>query len=349
MPKLLKKVKEEVSEEKSTEPAPIISSGSMLLNLACSDNIFGAYQLGRMVNVVGDSSSGKTILCLSMLADTCYDSRFNDYRMIYDDVEAALSMDLEYLFGSELPNRLEANEPSNNIQEWYGKVLRLIKDKEHFIYVLDSFDALTSLEEQERAGKYAEDKMESGSYKMEKQKFSSEMFRVIARDIERTKSLLCIVSQTRDNIGYGAMFNPKTRSGGNALKFYSSHEIWLSKGSAYKAKERIIGIDCKASVKKNKFTGKIRNVDFPIYYDYGIDNVGSCVDFLLEEGVWKKGQKKIEVPEFEFEGTRDALVKLVDSSDEKMKLVFDLVQNTWVEVEESIRLNRRRRYADPGR
>ena len=351
---------EEVSTKKPLSSAggikkrqDLIPTGSVMLNLACSDQIDGGYGLGKIVNLIGDSSTGKTLLALSMLAEVAGLKRFNDYRLIFDDAEMALEFDMEYLFGKKIVKRIETDIISDTIEEWYGNVLRTIKKGKPFIYVLDSFDSITSEAEQERGKKYEKTKAQlaaerkgkkkKGSYKTEKPRMASEILRVIGGKIADNKSLVFIISQTRDNIGFGAMFQPKTRSGGKALKFYCTHEIWLAVGKAVKSKERDIGNAVMAKVSKNKLTGKKREIEFPIYYDYGADDISSCVDFLVKEEYWKKAEKKIKVPEFSFEGSRRRLIYHIE--DETLeKDLFNLTGTVWNEIEESLRLDRKKKY-----
>ena len=99
---------------------------------------------------------------------------------------------------------------------------------------------------------------------------------------------MIIVSQTRANLGFGAQFKPKTRFGGNALDFYCSQIMWLSVIESLKKKGRKVGTRVQVKVTKNKSSGKERTVNFIILNDYGIDDLTSMVEFLVEEKFWKK-------------------------------------------------------------
>jgi len=356
-----------VEEVKS--PLLYIPTGSAMLNLACSDRIDGGYKAGKIVNLIGDSSSGKSILVLTGLAEMCYMSRFDKHRLVLDDAERANEFDIEELFGSELVNRLEVmdEDASETIEEFYGNVLVELDKPEPVIYVLDSFDSLTSEAEQERSVAYKKKKKDKkGSYKTEKPRMASEILRVIKGRVADSKSLVLIVSQTRDNIGFGAMFQPKTRSGGKALKFYSTHEIWLAVLQAEKSKGLNIGNWVGAKVTKNKLTGKKRDVTFPIFYDYGVDDIGSCVDFLLESVHWKKikpkkeskkrklltdeekkkqkGSQKIDAVEFDIQATKAKLISSIEDEG-LVDDLFDIVQQVWNNREDSVKLKRKRRFA----
>src|SRR5690606_25785618 len=109
-------------------------------------------------------------------------------------------------------------------------------------------------------------------------------------------------------------------------------------------KDRQIGIISRISVKKNRLTGKEWTVEVPIYWSIGIDDVGSCVDFLIEEKHWKKdGQGKIDAKEFEFVGTRNKLIDHIEHEG----LEFDLrqlVAEAWKKIEDGCRVERKSRY-----
>jgi recombination protein RecA len=333
--------------EKKVDKAQIlVPTGSVMLNLACSDSIKGGFQPGKIVNIIGDSSSGKTLLALTMLAEVNQRSEFDNYRLIFDDAEEALEFDIAYLFGQGTADRIETGTRSNTVEDYYGNVLRALSDGRPFIYILDSFDSITADAEVKRSKEYENKKADkSGSFKTEKARMSSEILRVIKGKLKETESLLIIVSQTRDNIGFGAMFQPKVRSGGKALKFYCSHEIWLAVGSKEKKKGLEIGASVFAKVSKNKLTGKKRDIDFPVYYDYGVDDLTSCIDFLIAQKVWTKDKQKIKSGNFFAEPK--TMPKLLDAIEEHEyeKALFKLAQDTWSGLEESIKLNRKRKYA----
>jgi recombination protein RecA len=328
---------------KDETPAFLIPSGSTMLNLACSDSIKGAYGAGKIANLIGDSSSGKTILAWSMLAEVCNDPSFKDYKLIYDDVEAALEINVKKMFGTKTSERVEKIS-SDTVEDFYGTVVSLTNDPTPFIYVLDSLDALTCVEEQKRAEEYAKEKSnKGGSFKTEKPRMIAEIMRVIVRKIKKSNSFVLIISQTRDNIGFSSMFVPKTRSGGKALKFYCTHEIWLAVGKKYKELEREIGADVQVKVTKNKLTGKKRSILFPLYYDYGVDSIGSCINFLLEEKHWKKSGSNIDATEFNLVSSYKKIIDHIENNSLEKEL-DSIVNKVWNEIEEKIKLNRKSRY-----
>ena len=325
----------------------LIPSGSTLFNLACSDTINGAFLPGKVVNLIGDKSTGKTFLYLTMLAEICQSSIFDKYELYHDDVEAAVEFDTDYLFGEKLSKRLRSpwnGSGSATIQDFHTKIFELINRGKPFIYGLDSFDALTSDEEISKFNQKVGGKTTKGSYALERTKGLGAMFRQITQGIKKTGSLLVIISQVRENISE-MPFTPKyRRTGGRALGHYSSYELWLSfpEKSKIKKNDHIIGINCLAKFTKNRMTGKVRNALFPIYYDYGVDDISSCIDFLIKEGHWKHTNKTVVTKEF---GTyeKQVLINLIEK-DGRENDVRNIVGQVWTKIEEDLKLNRKKKY-----
>ena len=339
-----KKPAKEIIPDESGYNGLLIPSGSKMLNMACSDNIKGAFALGKIINVIGDSSSGKTLLELSMLSEIANIPAFDDYELFFDDAENALTFNIKKLFGSVLDERLRLDKKSNTVEAFYGNVLRRITKGIPFIYVLDSLDSISADAEIERAKQYEEEKeKKKGSFKTEKPRMVSEMLRVIKGEISETDSLLSIVSQTRDNLGFGAIFTPKVRSGGKALKFYCSHEVWLAVGKKKKKSDLEIGADVMGKVSKNKLTGKKREVTFPIYYDYGVDDLASCIDFLIERKVWTKSKRAVHTSDMFEEMALPKLINVIEESNREQE-IFDLAARTWWERENSVKLKRKKKF-----
>lgn len=330
-----------------------IPTGSTLLNLACSNRADGGFGKGKLVNIIGDSSSGKTFLALTLLASVCYDERFKSYRKFLDDVEASNEFNMENLFGEKSKQIVspynDGVKSSDTIQDFYYTVDTFLKDTKPFVYVLDSMDALTSEEEvkkfDDRKEAFRKGKQAKGSYGDGKAKFNSENLRKIVRHLETSSSLLLIISQTRDNIGLS--FAPKIRSGGKALKFYSSYEMWMAVTKTLKKTvngiDRVVGVNTRIKLTKNKVTGKYCEIDIPIYYQYGVDDIGSCIDYLVKEGVWEKTGAKIVPTNLDMCGTKDSIISFIEEEN-KEKEVRSLVESTWLEVESIIKPKRKKRF-----
>ena len=339
-----KEVKEAIREKKVVpeRKKQLLPTGSTLLNLALSDAYNGGIVPGSLSNIVGDSFAGKTLILWTMFAEIARHPHFKHYRLIYDESEASFYMNIDKLFGLS-EGRVEVNTCSDTIQSFYQNVLRAINDGRPFIYGLDSLDGISSLEEKERAGEIAEGKEAGGSYKIEKARWMSEIMRNIVDPLEKTDSAVIIISQTRDNIG-ATFGEKKTRSGGRALRFYSTYEYWLSVIGHEKIKNREIGANIALSVKKNKYTGKRRSIDFPIYFSYGVDDLGSCVDFLVKEGAWTKSGSRITTANDLFpDGQRKNIIQHIEENNLEDKL-REFVGVVWNSIEKSLDLERKPRY-----
>jgi len=350
--------------KKKAEKDELIPSGSTMLNLACSDDPSGAFVLGRIVTLPGGSASGKTMLMLTMLAECARNKRFDDYDFIYDDGEETFDgFNIEYLFGEALSKRIsppgvdENGKPlhSGTIQDFKASILTRMEKERPCIYILDSLDSLTSDEELRREYNQALVKAKTpeavqelkGSYKTEKAKAIGETLRMVNGKIKHSKSALFIVQQERAKIGVS--FGPKkSTSGGMAPYFYSSHQVWLNMLSSIvkevKKLKRKTGNKIVASVKKNKITGKIRDVNFDIYYDYGVDDLSSCVDFLVSSGYWKKKGTMIQAKGLDLLQTKTKLIREIEEKD-LQKDLQRITAEAWLLIEDQIKLKRKRKYS----
>ncbi len=346
------------------EPVPtkeLLSTGSTLINLACSGRPQGGLAMGKYVFFVGDSSSGKTFLSLTCLAEANRSKRFDNYRFIFDNVEDGALMDFARYFGQGVADRVEPaggyddeKQPvySRTVEDFHFNVDDAIDNEKPFIYILDSMDSLTSKYEDE---KFAEKKTEArggkkakGDYGDGKAKANSRFIRRLLSGLKRTKSILIVICQTRDNIEAGPFESSKTFSGGHAIKFYACLEMWTSVKSrlkkTVKEKELQVGIISKVAIKKNRLTGKEWAVEVPLYFSHGIDDIGSCVDYLIEWKHWKKKDGgQIFANEFEFKGYREALIKKIESENLEREL-RTIVTEVWREVEAACTVDRKKRY-----
>ena len=357
MPRTKPQTEKKTKGSKVTPKSKLVPSGSTLLNLALSDNPFGGYLRGTMVNTVGDSSSGKTFLAMSTFAEMGLMRSLDPYEPVFDDAEHANAFDMPHLFGKKIASRIQPPAidkeglpvHSNTIEDFHFHVTQHLK-KGPCIYVTDSMDALTCEEEQDKAEEIMKAREKgkdvSGSYGTAKAKANSQILRLIVGDLEKTDSFLNIISQTRDRIGASFMQSKKIRSGGHALEFYGTHVLWLAKLGKItvtrKDHKYTIGVNCRVRVSKNKLTGKVREVEFPIYYDYGVDDIGSCTDWMVEHGVWVKKGKVIDAGDFG-EGSRKDIIRNIEDNDLE-KDMKNAVGEAWQEIEESLRSGRKRKY-----
>jgi len=338
-------------------PPDLLPTGCTLLNCAFSDNPFGGFRKGKIVNIVGDSSAGKSILCYTSLAAIASDPAFDNYRLIVDDAECADSFDVKKLFGKKLLDRLEPpgwknDEPihSETVQDFLMMLKDAVNENKPFVYILDSWDAVDSEEDQKHLDdmyknwkKDRENK--KGTYGTAKAKMASTILRNIKSDINKTQSVVVIVSQVRENLNAGMFGSKKTRSGGKALKHYSWQECWLYLGSKIKHPSTKLptGVTTYSKTEKNRQTGKLRDVEFTIFYDLGIDDVAANIKFLDSVNYLKKKKQTYVIPELDFEGTKDKLIAHIEDNNLE-KEVQRMVGEAWKEREDSIKLSRKKRF-----
>jgi RecA/RadA recombinase len=351
-----KKPVEEVEDSpREFKAEDLVPSGSTLLNCACSDTPWGAFRLGTIATIPGTSQGGKTMLVLTALAEARALERLNHYELYYDDVEEALEIDVNYMFGRDLFENMAAPPlgTSNTIQQFKANILNLSKNERSFIYVLDSFDALTSDEELEKEMKKAlamakseeAAKAIAGSFGMEKAKIAGQILRMIKGELAKTNSLLLILQQLRQNTDRKTPFSPKyVVSGGEAPYFYSTHQCWLTKAENIKDKGQRIGAIANVSVKKNKLTGKYREISFPIYNDYGIDDLASCIDFMVDVGPWIKEGTKIKATELDLVLPKSKLIEEIEEKGLERRL-RKAVGAAWKKNEEDLKLKRKPKYS----
>jgi len=333
-------------ENSKINKSHLLPTGSTLLNLAGSDSRHGAMIPGHLYNFIGDSSSGKTLVSLNCLAEANIKPFFDDYDFHYDDVERGCGFDIGMMFSESLEKRLQVHH-SDTIEQWQDNMTEVVAEGKPFIYILDSYDALDSeeAEKQREAEKKARDKgnVVNGSYGMAKTKKTHALFRDIVDSLDEMNSILIIISQTKDNIN-PMSFKKKTRNAENALEFFSSQCIWFAMAGKEPSKNRIIGTKTKAKYDKNRLTGKRREAQFSIFNEDGIDDLSSCIEFLLEEKWWNTRKLTILATEFDIEATKAKLIQHIEENNLEDKL-RKITEKCWVQIEESLKRNRKKRYA----
>lgn len=352
-----------------------LSSGSYLINLACTGNANIAYHKGSYVILIGDSNSGKSWEVITALAEATINPSFDGYSLIYDGPERGAKMNLKKHFPS-LVDRILAPSydddgypiPSSNIEEFYDNLDDALA-RGPCVYVIDSIDALSSEDEEKKArqnklarrrkgkadGEGAEIK---GSYGDGKAKKNSTNLRRFLKPLEKTGSILLVINQSRDKFGFMVKPGEKTHAGGHALEFYADTQLWFSIRERIKqtvrGRPRSIGTLCKIQVKRTRHTGYEGSIEVPIFKSSGIDNIGSCIDWLVDEKYWKrskggeikkgfKGNYSLEAPEFDHVGTREQLVKLIEDT-KREKELRQIVSQLWKEIEAACAIPRKNRY-----
>lgn len=354
------------------EPSPLLlPTGSTLLNLALAENPYGGWAKGSIANVIGDSHAGKSFLVWQTLAELANSSYYDGYGLYYDDCESALHFNVVKLFGAAADERVNYGDDfrSELVEKCFFRIKSLLKPvkgkarPDPVVYVVDSLDGLSSEEE---VGK-KESEIGKRDYP-DKPRILSEQLKQVASLVAETRSLVLVVSQTRQNIG--VMFGAKKRrSGGDALRFYSTHEMWLAVRGHIRVKDKDVGTQIRIRITKNKLTGKQREVELPILVDYGIDDIGSMVDWMLAEKFWvhkrpdkqdkKPDKRRTALPEDEgdkkeskvinasadlgFDGTREELIRGIEEKG-KADDLRQLVGDCWMQVEDDLSSKRRPRY-----
>lgn len=250
-----------------------LPTGSTLLNLVLG----GGWAMGRIANIVGDRSSGKTLLAIEACVNFALLHGAKNIR--YAEAEAAF--DDGYARSLGMPEGVIFPERFDTVEAWFADLSTWLKARKSnqgpCMYILDSLDALSDDAEMAR------DIDNGATYGGNKAKKLSEMFRRIARLAERKKCLLFVISQLRDNIG--VMFGEKhKRSGGKALDFYCSQILWLAERGKIKRKvlgqERVVGLKVKAMTKKNKVGTPFRDAEMEVIFSYGVDDETSMLEWL---------------------------------------------------------------------
>ena len=349
--------------EESVEESPVdfIHTGSNMLNLAASNKAKdGGWARGRIDNLVGDGSSGKTLLALEaavhcfyhMLGTTSHNfSKVKKVSIVYNNVEGVMDFPIGEMYGKEFNEGVEWIR-TGTVQEFGRDFLKRVQnlgDGHFLLYVVDSWDALDSEEEYEAFLKSIEkDKPLDGSYDLGKQKYGSKRFfktlcSMIEGDNGKVKKdcTLMIISHSKQKIGV-TFGERRYRTGGDALNYYTHQVCWLAEaGKISHTKEGIkvvTGINVKALIKRNKTAKPFRGADFPIMFDHGIDDIMSMIHFLHGpkdkelEGLCGKNFKKYE--------TASSYISLNNLDDELIKLV----EEKWNRVQNSGKIERRARF-----
>lgn len=255
-----------------------ISSGCTILNCALG----GGWARRRVANIVGDTSTGKTLLVVEACPN--FLQKFPKGEVHYAEGEAAFVKSHAQAIG--LPAKrvkfYEDEDAIHTIEDWHEAMLELLNArKKPRLFILDSLDSLTDRTEDDR-------EFGEGTYGTAKAKLLSEFFRRNVKRLHTADVTILVVSQVRANIG--VTFGRKhSRSGGKALDFYSSQIVWLAHArqivqTRNKAK-RAVGIEVKAKVSKNKVGVPFREVEFPIRFDYGVEDTQANLKWLIEHGL----------------------------------------------------------------
>ena len=293
-----------------TEDVDAIPSGSLGLDIALGVN---GYPRGRVIEIYGPESSGKTTLTLHAIAEAQKAggiAAFIDAEHAFDRFYAQkLGVDIDNLIISQPDHGEQALEIADN----------LIRSGAIDIVVIDSVAALTPKSEIE--GEMGDSKMGLHARLM------SQALRKLTGTISKTNCTVFFINQLREKIG--VMFgNPETTTGGNALKFYASVRLDIRRRTQIKDGDRVVGNSTKVKVVKNKVAPPFQIAEFDIMYGEGISKMGEIIDLGVEYGVIKKSGSWFSYGDTKLGQGRDAVKSLIkDNPDLAEELETKIVEH----------------------
>ena len=302
--------------DEAVEEVEAISSGSLSLDAALG---VGGYPRGRVVEIYGPESSGKTTLTLHAIAE-CQKSggiaAFIDAEHAFDRYYAqSLGVDIDELIVSQPDHGEQALEIADN----------LIRSGAVDIVVIDSVAALTPKSEIE--GEMGDSKMGLHARLM------SQALRKLTASISKTQSTVIFINQLREKIG--VMFgNPETTTGGNALKFYASVRLDIRRSTQIKDSQGgINGNRTRVKVVKNKVAPPFKTVEFDILYGKGISKNGELLDLGVEKEIIQKSGSWFSYGDTKLGQGRDSVIKLFEDNLELAEEIEDKIRNIKSEEE----------------
>jgi recombination protein RecA len=298
--------------DNAIEAVDVISTGSIALDFALG---VGGVPKGRVVEIYGPESSGKTTLAMHIVAEAQKKggiAAFIDAEHAFDRFYAQkLGVDIENLLVSQPDNGEQALEIADS----------LIRSAAIDVVVIDSVAALTPKSEIEG---------DMGDSKMGLQaRLMSQALRKLTANISRTGTVCIFINQLRDKIG--VMFgNPETTTGGNALKFYSSVRLDIRRISQIKDGDAVKGNRTRVKVVKNKVAPPFRKAEFDLIYGEGISKIGEIIDLGVDFNIIKKSGSWFSYGETKLGQGRDAVKLLLMDNP-------DLVEELEVKITEALK------------
>ncbi len=284
--------------DENVQQVEVIPTGSIALNAALG---VGGYPKGRIIEIYGPESSGKTTLAIHAIAEAQKAggiAAFIDAEHAFDRFYASkLGVDVDNLWISQPDNGEQALEIAE----------QLIRSSAIDIIVIDSVAALTPK---------AEIEGDMGDNKVGLQaRLMSQALRKLTSAISKTNTTCIFINQLRDKIG--VMFgNPETTTGGNALKFYASVRLDIRRATQLKDGEEVIGNQTRVKVVKNKVAPPFRKAEFDIMFGEGISRAGEIIDLGAELGIIKKSGSWYSYNDTKLGQGRDASKQVIQDNPE---------------------------------
>ena len=302
--------------DNAIEDVLVIPSGSLGVDVALG---VGGYPRGRVIEIYGPESSGKTTLAIHAIAEAQKSggiAAFIDAEHAFDRFYAKkLGVDIQNLYISQPDNGEQALEIADH----------LIRSGAIDIIVIDSVAALTPKAEIE--GEMGESKMGLQARLM------SQALRKLAANINRTNTTCVFINQLREKIGV-VFGNPETTTGGNALKFYASVRIDIRRIGQIKEGDDILGNRTRVKVVKNKLAPPFRKAEFDIIYGEGISKTGELIDMGVDLAILKKSGSWFSYGETRLGQGRDAVKNLLRDNPELSEEIEAKIKATLQGTEE---------------
>ena len=299
--------------DENVQQVEVIPTGSIALNAALG---VGGYPKGRIIEIYGPESSGKTTLAIHAIAEAQKAggiAAFIDAEHAFDRFYASkLGVDVDNLWISQPDNGEQALEIAE----------QLIRSSAIDIIVIDSVAALTPK---------AEIEGDMGDNKVGLQaRLMSQALRKLTSAISKTNTTCIFINQLREKIG--VMFgNPETTTGGNALKFYASVRLDIRRATQLKDGEEVIGNQTRVKVVKNKVAPPFRKAEFDIMFGEGISRAGEIIDLGAELGIIKKSGSWYSYNDTKLGQGRDAAKQCIQDNPELAEeleaLIFDALKD----------------------
>ena len=360
-------------QEKSLNRKDFLSAGVSPINLSLTGDPNKGFCKGHIYRFMGRPSSGKTFIAHTILACAASNPEYSKHQLIYDDVELGALMNVRKFFGEQLAKRLvapayDANKRpiySRYLSDFYRRLLLRLNANKPVVWVEDSMDSLQPpVISTDKSGKVktAATKMGDG-----KAKYNSQFLPKVLDKTESTQSIIILLHQVRSGMGQ-SWGDDEVVSGGIAPEHYSTVDIHLKRLSkitkTVKGKPYTVGSRVQATIRKNRVSGVDRSCEYIFLYDYGIDDISTCIYYLLSTKHWKEHEKKSDAvvedeeytfegsrrlpknviaPEFDYRGTVEGLIAKVEEEGLYHKLQ-SLMAKVWKEIEDSLKTKREPRF-----